>query len=282
MPAFVFPRNTTETASDPYGIDQVNGFYGSGAWASWIIALMSSWISIFKGERRLTYDLIASLLYTNWAGIDLLRQFYHNEPSLGPIAAAVFVAYSGFANIVLQYCYMLNANIKNDRDSSMVERVIGAATILPWSGVLLVLFYLTKNEELMQTDVHGKLYGDLVTYHFQTAMKVGAVGTIVVVTATSIYASTDPGSMFRLAGTTFPITSVFASIIIAMFSIMVYVYFLFEILRTNAERSDCYFLIPCTTQSISDWDQAFALVCALVMVVKEMGPGVYRAALRYR
>ncbi|USP78059.1 hypothetical protein yc1106_05333 [Curvularia clavata] len=59
---------------------EISGFYGPGAWAAWVILLVSSWIPIFLNDYESNTHFIASALYTNWAAIDLLR---HLRP-LGP------------------------------------------------------------------------------------------------------------------------------------------------------------------------------------------------------
>lgn len=43
----------------------------------------------------------------------------------------------------------------------------------------------------------------------------------------------------------------------------------------GAKEPDCWFFKPCTAQSMAEWDQAFALQCALVYFVWEIGPEMY-------
>ncbi|OAL00158.1 hypothetical protein IQ06DRAFT_294489 [Phaeosphaeriaceae sp. SRC1lsM3a] len=110
MPAVNVPSPPSSAAtSDPLGLSLVNGFYGPGAWSSSLIALTSSWLSVFRSGIKSSYDMLAHVFYTNWAALDLLRQTRrNNQLSFGPVAAAVVISYCGLVHCVLQFAYLGN------------------------------------------------------------------------------------------------------------------------------------------------------------------------------
>lgn len=70
MPAISVPVTPAAIDIDIHrvgSVDQVSGFYGPGAWASWVIVILWSWLAIINGEMTLTYDAMAHLIYTSWA-----------------------------------------------------------------------------------------------------------------------------------------------------------------------------------------------------------------------
>jgi hypothetical protein len=59
---------------DPYGIANVSGFYGPGAWSGWMLAMLASFIRIYtKPHARIDPNTWLFVLGTNWAAVDVLR-----------------------------------------------------------------------------------------------------------------------------------------------------------------------------------------------------------------
>ncbi|ORY14426.1 hypothetical protein BCR34DRAFT_646411 [Clohesyomyces aquaticus] len=123
-PVTILNLNTTASVPDPLGIARVNGFYGPGTWASWQLAIATSWYNIFwNPNSRNVYDLIPYLLMTNWAAIDLIRQYTHRHETpgseaFGRIAAAFNLTSWGLANVVIQFTVcLIQSDIQSQAES---------------------------------------------------------------------------------------------------------------------------------------------------------------------
>jgi hypothetical protein len=56
---------------DPLGVSQVGDFYGSGAWAGWILTICASWYSFLGGDKaKIDPNVWLFLPGLNWAAID--------------------------------------------------------------------------------------------------------------------------------------------------------------------------------------------------------------------
>ena len=53
----------------------ISGFYGQGAWAAWLIILISSWIPMLRDDYTHNVHFIAYALYTNWAAMNYCQLF---------------------------------------------------------------------------------------------------------------------------------------------------------------------------------------------------------------
>lgn len=63
--------------STPYDAHAiVSSFYGPGTLAAWCIILISSWIPLLRDDYKNNYHFVGAALYTNWAAIDIFREFH--------------------------------------------------------------------------------------------------------------------------------------------------------------------------------------------------------------
>jgi hypothetical protein len=262
---------------DPYGISRVSGFYGPGAWAAWVIATTFSWLSILRGAHELSYDIIAHLLYTNWAAIDLIRQIRSDEPLVGPVAAAVVVSYWGLLNLYFQHLLVEHDGMSNDgKDVVVLVWMYAGARIVPTLALFIAfIFYFIDDKALVWALAPEMMDTGAMKTHFVAGLVYALMCVWVVFMVLLPRAFTDIKSFvaapFVIAWTAFPVVCLVGYGV-------VFVRFIYS----RAKEPDCWFLKPCTAQSIADWDQAFALLCALVIVVWAMGPVIYRRVLRSR
>lgn len=287
MPGFILPRATADSENDPYGISQVSGFYGPGAWASWIIALTSSWISLLgrRGDQELSYDLIAHLLYFNWAAVDLLRQVIRAHGTIASLAAAVGVSYWGLLQNFMQFMLIGTCGVKRIRREGKVLLVLCIGLVLPSAALMSFLGTFCIGERTLGMYVFDATYvdtkvADEVLSNFSTAMSIIGI-LFLVVCATKLgdewakegwkgFADTDISEVL------------FVTSAVVFLGIFFCVSFFLLCLVPSARNLKGFELRPCTAQQISDWDQAFALLCALVFFVRGTGMDIYRLMRLHR
>ncbi|KAH7091922.1 hypothetical protein FB567DRAFT_588242 [Paraphoma chrysanthemicola] len=114
MSSSVSIAKSPASSSDPFGIDNVSGFYGPGAWAAWILTLLTSWIVLLVNSNGHNWYFFTYLLYINWAAIDMLGQMrrFHDAQSpteqcrmFGPLSASLAVVSWGVLHATLQIAY---------------------------------------------------------------------------------------------------------------------------------------------------------------------------------
>ncbi|KAF2729391.1 hypothetical protein EJ04DRAFT_589228 [Polyplosphaeria fusca] len=103
----------SSASPDPLGIAAVSGFYGQGACSGWYLTILASWYNLLGQPDAMRWpNMVAYLLATNWAAIDLFRQTsrYTNSSShddatklLGSIAAATTITYWGLVHAISQF-----------------------------------------------------------------------------------------------------------------------------------------------------------------------------------
>ncbi|KAG9204735.1 hypothetical protein G6514_000519 [Epicoccum nigrum] len=95
----------TSGDSDPANVAAVSGFYGPGAWAAWICSLTSAWYTLLLQPKvGVSSDLVVSLLYTNWAAVEFLKQLGQGtqDISQASLGAAATVTLWGWCHNILQ------------------------------------------------------------------------------------------------------------------------------------------------------------------------------------
>jgi hypothetical protein len=239
--------------------NEVNGFYGPGTWAAWVITLMASWIPILRKDYKSNIHYISYALYTNWAAIDLFRQ----KPStrtLQPrstedpddplllsrekvMAAPFAVVGVGIVHAYMQYIICLrqhreeekleNGNVKAARRRSYIM-LLGIA--LPSIAWLVWIHGMCL--EVLKSPIFG-------------------------LTVAMLLLTVSSNALFF---TVFPV-------LLAMLMYNTNVCEGGTVLGRLSRR--CY-IIPCAPQSISEWDQAFALFLALFFFTYEFGPASVR------
>jgi len=285
MPSTLHSRLATNTIDDdPFGISLVSGFYGPGAWAGWIIALISSWNSLRKRPiAGPSYDTLLQLLYINWAAIDLIRQMNSDSPTFGPLAAAITITFWGLANTFAQMMYSLR--IKNN--SPLWLSVIGTA--LPSLALFSFLIFTRVNIGTPSAgfvdvvfpaeDDQHRVKSILLKWLIRGAIVTGLF--LVTAAAVSWMADKKKSLPTRLSS-----MLVFVALM-ALAAISWCCLFIFPIMflalhrASEAKLPSGLLFKPCTSQSISEWDQAFTLVCGLVMFTYQVVPDLIRTTQRF-
>jgi len=126
---------------------QVNGFYGPGAWATWIITMVASWISLLRDDYTHNLHFIGYAMYTNWATIDFIRHG-SQAPSqdrddlsdqgrarLHNIAASMAVIHVGLYQVVTQLVFCVNSLMREPESRLKARRclVLLVGALLPCS-----------------------------------------------------------------------------------------------------------------------------------------------------
>ncbi|KAH7067990.1 hypothetical protein BKA63DRAFT_570106 [Paraphoma chrysanthemicola] len=114
MASSVSVAKSPAPSSDPSGIDNVSGFYGPGAWAAWLLTLLTSWIVLLVESHTHNWYFITYLLYINWAAIDMLGQMRRFQDAqspteqlqmFGPLSACLAVVSWGVLHATSQIAY---------------------------------------------------------------------------------------------------------------------------------------------------------------------------------
>jgi hypothetical protein len=259
---------------DPFHISQVSGFYGPGTWASWIIALASSSISIMSGDQSIGYDVFGHLLYTHWAAIDVFRQLNRDKLSFGPLVAAIVITYWGNLHNILQF-------FAHSTDGGFGTAMF-LGSFLPSIALFTFMIYGYRNPDSLRADLFANTplteedsSALFATVHGLMIFTFVLAGIFAVVCLIGQYDEAQRGenTVFAVLLIT-PLLGVFVLDIVGYFLVFVTAQF------TRRGIPDCHFLKPCTSQSIAEWDQAFALMCALVIFVYEKGPTLLAFARR--
>lgn len=261
---------------DPFHISQVSGFYGPGTWASWVIALASSSISVMGGDTGVGYDVIVHILYTQLAAIDLFRQLNRDDLSFGPLLAALVITFWGYAYNIVHF--FLNAKPEGGKFGPAM--LFGS--ILPCIALVTFTVHGYRTPESLRTDLFAgtslsqeDASALLSSVNWLMIFTFGLVGFSLAYAAVWICMDFKRGySLFFLIFMIIPVVGIIYVNLIGYFLVFVAVQF------TWKEIPDCHFLKPCAPQSISEWDQAFALMCALIIFAYEKGPMLLEFARR--
>jgi hypothetical protein len=274
MPSTSYPFSPTDTVdNDPFGISKISGFYGPGIWASWFLITLSSWRAF---TRQLNPELNGfarvQLIYTNVAAIDLFRQINSDNPSFGPLAAAITTCYWGLLCILVLVLRYPGAR--------STVWVVLFGPILPCSALVSFFRYAYK---VSGTPAAGLL--DLVfPSENRSRIMSGLYLLLLVGTAISLLAAynecaklTQTDESFAAKLKVFVINGgTMVLIMMSMVSVGLCT-ILFVVLHTWAEIPSCTLIKPCTDQSIREWKQTSVLVYALVVCVYETGSGLVQS-----
>jgi hypothetical protein len=233
--------------------NEVTGFYGAGAWAAWVITLMASWIPILRKDYESNPHYISYALYTNWATIDMFRQ----KPST----------------------HALQSRSTEDPDEPLLvlrEKVMAASFAVVGVGVVhahmqyVVCLRQLRKEKTME---HGNAKSIRRRSH------VILLGVALPSIAWLVWA---PGMCLGLLNN--PVLWLTAAMLVlspssnVLFYTQVPVHCVMLMFMRNICTgvfgrlpNRCY-IIPCAPQSISEWDQAFALFVAFFFFMYEFGP----------
>jgi hypothetical protein len=234
----------TLSAKMSYLTNEVNGSYGPGAWAAWAITLMASWIPILRKDYESNIHYISYALYTNWAAIDIFRQ----KPSthaLQPrstedpdkpvlvsreniMAASFAVVGIGIVHAYLQYVVCLRQLREEEKLENGDTKTIRRRSHIILLGVTLPsIAWFVWSQRMCLGLLHNPVFGLSVVM-----LSLGFFSNVLLFTQITLITSSLMSGVCE-GGVEFGRLS-----------------------------RKCY-VIPCAPQSISEWDQAFALFLAL-------------------
>lgn len=64
--------STTPNDQDPFGISQINDFYGPGSWARWFITVISAWLRVQIIREKVRFKHLVVSTKGNRAAFDFL------------------------------------------------------------------------------------------------------------------------------------------------------------------------------------------------------------------
>jgi hypothetical protein len=233
--------------------NEVNGFYGPGTWAAWVITLMASWIPILRKDYESNIHYISYALYTNWAAIDIFRQ----KPSthaLQPrstedpdkpvlvsrenvMAASFAVVGVGIVHAYLQYVVCLRQLREEEKlENGDIKTIRRRSHIILLGAALPSIAWFVWSQGMCLGLLHNPIFGlSVVMFSLGLFSNVLLFTNMTLITSSLMSGVCEGGVEFgRLS-------------------------------------RRCY-IIPCAPQSIKEWDQAFALLLALFCFGYEFGP----------
>lgn len=250
--------------SDAANVAAVSGFYGPGAWAAWICSLTSTWYTLLL-RPKLTgcSDLIVTLLYTNWAAVELLKQVNSENRSetYASLGAAMTITFWGWCHAVLQVSVCILAV---PRSSVTRRRALFAISgvIVPTFASMRVVWgtFIADGTLFTRSLPAGLAHDELESWYSESydlaATVVGlAFHTIILVLVSDMFWIARPGVFATMCTYGF----------LGIFALAIY----------SAYRYSPGFVRPCSPQSIGEADQAFAVLCGLAALVYQIGPDIW-------
>ncbi|KAG9193621.1 hypothetical protein G6011_03656 [Alternaria panax] len=246
---------------------EINGFYGPGSWAAWVITMIVSWIPILQNDYESNLHYMLYALYTNWATIDAIRwtvQASRAQTELVEVEKALVerlvtslaVVELGVAQAVFQISLCLLREDK-ESDSDEVKRKRRRRVWLITLGLLLPISlwgYSTTIPSLHQDRSRVVVVLQIIVlllsyFGFPVAFGKGSEWTWFLQPMFFLLWPT----MFNPAevGTKALINSLFSPIHLG-------------------PRERCH-TVSCAPQTIGELDQAFSLFVALFMYLYEFG-----------
>ncbi|KAF2030386.1 hypothetical protein EK21DRAFT_111908 [Setomelanomma holmii] len=299
----------TAPTDDAFGINNVSGYYGPGAWAAWYLTLLTSWVALVVNSRSHNWYFVAYLLYINCAAVDLWcqteeasetnTQLYHS----GPIAAALTVVSWGTLHAMSQIVYTTSRceGLMKDRSRGHEQFrhlrgrriVLSIGTILPLCaglvtfGRLLRNNFLTSDHSSPTSGAHDISRHSFLTFRWHgLGMAPGSSILDTVLLAAEVLstflilgAALVPFYRYSLRTYVASQTLAFATNLYAFTAIGPAIIMLscsiFGWLILDVPHMDPSTIFkPQAPQSISEMDQAFTLFVALAMAAYELMPTI--------
>jgi hypothetical protein len=278
------PANVTSDSSstDVLGIAFVSGFYGTGAWAAWILALTSSWYTIvWQPALKSNHDTLIHLLYTNWAAIDLFRQMKYENVLFGPLAAAATTTFWGLLHAALQLLLVHVRIYKVDYSprSKNILCLLLLGTVVP-SIVSTAFFWGIADEGqapaykliVLPGSTHWTI-GFFLSLCLVFCFGLGVVLVLIIANGTYFFQELRPGNSILGHGILMLLGVIlwwsFTSTPSNLLSFGVVLFRPHSPWRSIGGSS---IFKPCAPQGLEEWDQAFTLICGLVIFLYELGP----------
>jgi hypothetical protein len=273
-----------EPGNSSLDFSQVSGFYGPGPWAAWLLAIISSFYSLYWRPGKATIPtILPQILYTNWAAIDLLRQFGIDNLSFGSITAAACITYWGLCQLLVLAIYMQVVH----SDSAVRERLLRIRTlirvgsIVPTIAVCASIFQAIARTYHHEGEVYEALGVVFVPGYVKNSLhslKVYITPLAIIIGPCFCYVFIRGGvSGLRRYGVRLQLywgmfaSMVFLGFIFLWISLMLPIHMLCILWIHTTNLQTACFVKPCAPQSIKDWDQAFSLLCGLAFFLYEIG-----------
>jgi hypothetical protein len=270
------------TVNEPSDFQQISGFYGPGAWSAIVLAGSSSWYSIrYRPETGSILTTISPILYINWAAIDLLRHPPKIDPPSGPTVAAFAVTYWGLMYLNLQHQHVsvrVSPNSSNHHGAlQRTQLLFQVARVLPILALMLYVYCVDVGLAALVANGTESLGTTKITDALKKTRLSDCLA--IVFTVVGLFATLCSIGMALLFGNRHPLLRVIASGISGTGTMLLLGWPFYSLFRWNLSMPDVRlpcFVQPCAPQSWTDWDQAFALLCGIGVLVYEVGPDVWR------
>jgi len=256
---------------DPQGsfdIAQVSGFYGPGAWAGGLIAIVTTWYTtLFHIEKLVTPSTLAPILAINWAAVDLLVQIQAKDLAVYSATAAYTTTSWGLLHMVLQH------EVVGFLNRSPATRIPRALLALG-SVVPVVALVRCAYRPLLIQDLPKIAWPLFLVHGLALLALLYMLGLYLNLSILDRGIESRSGSqtiwayLARSARMVAPVFVVLASLLTP--------FMWFQGLNA---RSSC-FIRPCAPHGIMEWDQAFSLLSGLALFAYEVGPDVVEFARR--
>lgn len=250
--------------SDPANVAAVSGFYGPGAWSAYLCSLTSAWYTILvHPDTPGNSDLIVSLLYANWAAIDLLVHVVSHDPktSYASVAAAATITVWALPQTVMQTATLLMIG-SSDKVTGRRVMFTVAGSIIPFIGTVWLIHDITLRRPPRALPP-GISSDGLTIWYIRFDEEASEISGFM------IYA----GVLVMVLARLWSIKPGFGAIVCswAFCSLHAGALYLGSRYSTN-------FIKACAPQRIDEPDQSFALLCGLVALVYQLGPDAWHTA----
>jgi hypothetical protein len=276
-----------------FDVNGVSGFYGPGAWSAWFLILVTSWVATIRGDYSHNVHHIGYLLYTNWAAVDLIRQATKplinstdttrgQPPSNASLAAALLITSWGTVHAASQFLYTYASRYQNDVSERRRRRLLALGSMIPLCAGISMSSYLyhhpiTEKHKIPAFYFDGlriSCHRDIVNFLVYVLPWVLPCSAILIEVLLNFRRSgifdSNPTSPYLVPATDCVVVSCFLmSTIPANFISWAYV-ILWIFSGATFKKKSCMFM-PCAPQSISEWDQCFALFAGLAVFIYEFG-----------
>jgi hypothetical protein len=245
-----------------FDISQVSGFYGPGAWAGGLIAILTTWYTtLFHVEKLVTPSSLAPILTINWAAVDLIAQMQAKELAVYSATAAYTTTSWGLLHMVLQHEVV--GFLNKSPAVRIPQALLACGCVVPVVALVRCAYRPLTLQDFPQIAwplylVHGLA---LLALLYMLGLYVNL---------SIVNRSPDERGGARNVTTYLARSARMVAPVFAILSSMLTPFMWFQGL--NAQPS-C-FIKPCAPHSIKDWDQAFALLSGLTLFVYEAGPDI--------
>jgi hypothetical protein len=259
------PLNDFNYASADFS--DVSGFYGPGSWAAWFLAMVSSLYALYRRPDKVTtLTIISPILYTNWASIDLLRRLWSDDDfTFGPVTAASTVACWGYFHVFsCATAISIQSDLQYAKRHQKLRVMIYLGLIIPCVALGALTYYprttsADRKDDSSQVPVRfSDLFKTMYWLHVITASTY--MCGVTAIAQRSALVSNTILFLFWIYHM-LPVATLISVLSGALWHYPTYM-----------ELSCCY--KPCAPQSIKEWDQAFSLLCGLVLFLYEAGPDI--------